>query len=80
MRSVTITKLPNGAKGITEFEKLTVSPKPRAEGSNPSAPATSPQALFACGGFLCYTKKPPVRLLRCGSFSQKVTLGFPTRL
>ena len=39
MRSVTITKLPNGAKGITEFEKLTVSPKPRAVSSSLTAPA-----------------------------------------
>ena len=39
MRSVTINKPSSGAKGTIEFLKLTVSPKPRAEGSSPSAPA-----------------------------------------
>ena len=43
---MTITKLPNGAKGITEFEKLTVSPKPRVEGWGSSAPAKKDKGFY----------------------------------
>ena len=49
MSSVTINKPSNGAKGIIEFFKATVSPKPRAEGSSPSAPA---RQILAFGGNL----------------------------